>query len=192
MNLKIIGISGNMGAGKTTLAHALQQNLKSTLLCWDDFDDISTSPSDYVEWYHRGQDYNEWNYQALADVLEELKAKQSVSHPALKKLLNPTEYIIFDAPLGRLHQQTGQFIDILIHINVPLDVSLCRHLLRDFKGSNKTKEELLEELEYYLSHSRSLFFDDDLKASADLVIDGMLTIEKQIQKINAYLKREKR
>jgi uridine kinase len=43
---KIIGISGNMGAGKTTLAHALQQDLKSTLLRWDDFDDISTGPSD--------------------------------------------------------------------------------------------------------------------------------------------------
>lgn len=54
MTPKIIGISGNMGAGKTTLAQALQQDLSSTLLCWDDFDAISTGPSDYVEWYHRG------------------------------------------------------------------------------------------------------------------------------------------
>lgn len=191
MNPKIIGISGNMGAGKTTLAHALQVDLKSTLLCWDDFDDISISPSDYVEWYHRSQNYSEWNYQALADVLKLLKAKQPVSHPVFKQLLNPTEYIVFDAPLGRLHHQTGQYIDIFLHINVPLDVSLCRHILRDFKNNNKTKEQLLVELEYYLSHSRPLFFDDDLKAGADLVIDGMLTIEEQIKLIKAYLKREK-
>lgn len=191
MNSKVIGISGNMGAGKTTLAHALQQSLKSTLLCWDDFDDISTSPSDYVEWYHRSQNYNEWNYQALANILKLLKAKQPVSHPVFKQLLNPTEYIVFDAPLGRLHHQTGQYIDILLHINVPLDVSLCRHLIRDFKGTNKTKEELLEELDYYLSHSRPLFFDDNLKTNADLMIDGMLSTEQQIQKINEYLKREK-
>lgn len=191
MNPKIIGISGNMGAGKTTLAHALQEDLKSTLLCWDDFDDMSTSPSDYVEWYYRSQNYGEWNYQALADVLKLLKAKQPVVHPVFKQLLNPTEYIVFDAPLGRLHHQTGQYIDIFLHINVPLDVSLCRHILRDFKNNNKTKEQLLEELEYYLSHSRPLFFDDDLKAGADLVIDGMLTIEEQIKIIKAYLKREK-
>jgi uridine kinase len=187
---KIIGISGNMGAGKTTLAHALQQDLNSTLLCWDDFDDISTGPLDYVEWYHRGQDYNEWNYHTLADVLKLLKANQPVSHPVFKQMLNPTEYIVFDAPLGRLHQQTGKYIDIWIHINVPLDVSLCRHLLREFKNTSKTKEELFEELEYYLSQSRPLFFDDAFKAGADLVIDGMLTTEEQIQKINAYLKRE--
>ncbi len=76
----------------------------------------------------------------------------------------------------------------MFHINVPLDVSLCRHLLREFKNTNKTKEQLLEELEYYLSHSRPLFFDDDLKMGADLIIDGMLTTEEQIQKINTYLK----
>ncbi len=90
MSSKIIGISGNMGAGKTTLAYALQQNLKSTLLCWDDFDDISTSPPDYVEWYHRSQNYSEWNYQALADILKQLKEKQSVLHPVSKQILNPT------------------------------------------------------------------------------------------------------
>jgi hypothetical protein len=144
MSSKIIGISGNMGAGKTTLAHALQQNLKSTLLCWDDFDDISTSPSDYVEWYHRSHDYNEWNYQSLADVLKELKAKQSVPHPVLKKSLIPTEYIIFDAPLGRLHKQTGQYIDILLHINVPLDVSLCRYELVDINSLIQTEIEYMK------------------------------------------------
>jgi hypothetical protein len=47
------------------------------------------------------------------------------------------------------------------------------------------------EIEYYLSHSRPLFFDDDLKTNADLVIDGMLTTEDQIKNIKEYLKRER-
>jgi uridine kinase len=82
---KIIGISGITGAGKTTLTNALAQDLKPTWLSWDDFDVISTSPTDYVDWYHRGGNYSEWNYQALAGALHSLKSKQSVLHPVLYK-----------------------------------------------------------------------------------------------------------
>jgi uridine kinase len=185
--IKIIGISANMGAGKTTLTNALAETLNATRLHWDDFDEISTHPIDYVAWYHRGQDYSEWNYEALADTLRSLKNNQIVPHPVLKNLLHPTELIVFDAPLGRLHNQTGQYIDFCIHITLPLDVSLCRWVLRNFKSNQKTKTELLEELEYYLSHSRPLFFDDDLKSSADFVVDGMLTTEEQIIKISEFL-----
>ena len=48
----------------------------------------------------------------------------TIMHPALKSMLSPTKYIIYDAPLGCLHPQTGQYIDICIHIETPLDVSI--------------------------------------------------------------------
>lgn len=180
----VIGISGVTGAGKTTLAAALAHALQATMLAWDDFDEIATGPADYVDWYHRGRNYDEWDYRALAEVLQSLKAKRPILHSVFKRVLQPTKYIIFDAPLGRLHPQTGQYIDICIHIEVPLDVSLCRRLLRDFRGNEKTKEELLLELEHYLAYSRPLFVDDDLKANADFVIDGMLDTKEQTAKIN--------
>jgi uridine kinase len=78
---------------------------------------------------------------------------------------------------------------VCIHIEVPLDVSLCRRLIRDFKDNEKTKEELLAELEYYLSHSRPLFFDDEQKKGADLIVDGMQTTENQVEEIKKYLNR---
>lgn len=187
MNPCVIAISGNMGAGKTTLATALAKALQMTILKWDEFDDISVSPHNYVDWYQRGKNYHEFDYQVLADVLESLKSKQSVLHPVLKHMLHPTEYIIFDAPLGRQHLQTGKYIDIHCHLDVPMDVSLSRHLIRDFKNNDKTKEELMEELEYYLSQSRPLFVDDALKASADFIVDGMLTTDTQIEIIQKYL-----
>jgi len=187
MKSKIIGISGNMGAGKTTLAEALALGLQATMIGWDEFDDISSGPDDLVDWYKRGQNHNEWNYQALADVLESLKSDQSILHPTRKCVLHPKKYIVFDAPLGRLHPQTGQYIDVCIHIEVPLDVSLSRHLIRDFKANDKTKDELLDELEYYLSHSRPLFFDYALKASADFIIDGMMATDNQVEVIKKYL-----
>lgn len=187
---QVIGISGVTGAGKSTLTHGLAKTLNATKIFWDDFDEISISPDDYVDWYHRGRNYDEWNYQALANALKSLKKKQTILHPVFNNELLPTDYIIFDAPLGRLHSQTAKYIDIWIHIEVPLDVSLCRRTIRDFKQTSKTKDELLEALQYYLTIARPLFFDEHLKAGADLVIDGMLDTEKQIQKINEYLSRK--
>ena len=35
---------------------------------------------------------------------------------------------------------------------------------------------------------RPLFCDDDLKANADLIIDGLLPIKEQIKIINEYIK----
>lgn len=185
--IKIIGISGNMGSGKTTLAKSLAKYLQATIISWDDFDDISKGPENYIDWYNRGQNYKEWDYKDLSYTIESLLQGKTTIHPVLKHELTPTKYIIFDAPLGRLHEQTGRYIDICIHIEVPLDVSICRWLLRDFSTADKTKEDLLNEIEFYLKHSRPLFIDDELKQSSDLIINGMLPIQKEIEEIEIYL-----
>ena len=187
----IIGISGNMGAGKSTLTLELAKKLHGTFLCWDDFDEISNGPQDYIDWYKRGENYAEWNYQKLADVLECLKATQSMVHPVQKNALNPTKYIIFDAPLGRFHTQTGVYIDTWIHIDVPLDVSLCRWILRNYKETRTTKNELLDDLEFYLNQSRPLFDDTKFKVGADLIIDGMLSTKQQALLVKQNLRKFK-
>ncbi len=184
----IIGISGNMGAGKTTLARELAKDLKASFLAWDDFDMISQGPDDYVDWYNRGENYDEWNYQPLTTIFQSLKSKKNTIHPAFKSNLKPTKYIVFDAPLGRLHKQTGVYIDTWIHIRVPLDVSLCRWLIRDYDQNEKTKAELLEELVFYLNKSRPLFDDTKFKTEADLIIDGMKPTKQQVESIKHYFK----
>ena len=183
MTSQIIGISGNSGAGKSTLAQKLAEDLDATIIVWDDFDDISTGPDDYVDWYRRGEDHSEWDYPALAEVLSELKLGNTIVHPAFKNVLTPKPFIIFDAPLGRMHEQTGSYIDFWVHISVPLDVALARRLIRDFKTTDKTKEELIKELEYYIKSTRALYFDDIYKEGADFVIDGMLLLADQVSKI---------
>jgi len=130
-NIKVIGISGISGSGKSTLVKELSKRLNASSLYWDDFDEISNSPADYIAWYERGKDYKEFDYKSLADAILALKQGASVSHPATKRMVESTEYIVVDAPLGKAHQQTAQHIDFFIHIDVPLDVAMARRLIRN-------------------------------------------------------------
>lgn len=191
MTNTIIGISGISGAGKTTVTQALSKILPATTVFWDDFDEISTSPEDYVAWHASGQGNEVWDYPALATTLETLKKGQSITHPALHHLLQPTKYIIFDAPLGRLHKQTGSHIDFWIHLDIPLDVALARRTIRDFERDPRSVPDVLEDLQYYLDHSRPLFFMEEEKKAADFVVDGTLSVEELVRKIEKFLDREK-
>lgn len=182
----VIAISGKTGAGKSTLSQMLANEFNATLISWDDYDDISTEPDDFILWHQSGGDYAAFQRQALSKTLAELKSRKETIHPIFNRALPITQFIIFDAPLGRLHQQTGRFIDTMIHIEVPLDVLLCRRLLRDFNNQTNTKD-LLEEVKFYLKQSRPLYFDEELKETADLVIDGMLSPEQALMCVINYV-----
>jgi uridine kinase len=176
----IIGVSGISGSGKTTLVKQLATTLSATTLFWDDYDAISEGPTDYVEWYHSSKKYDAWKYDALVNTLKALKEGKTVVCPATGKSLIPTEPILFDAPLGRCHQATGQYIDFLVCLDTPLDIALGRRLIRD----HPTPLEMVKELEYYLAYSRPLFtLSSEHKASSDLIVDGSLSLEKLVEQV---------
>lgn len=103
-----------------------------------------------------------------------------------QKKLMPTNYIVFDAPLGRKHIATGQYIDFLIYLNTPLDIALARRLLRDYKDKNNAK--IIDALIFYLVSSRPLYvMDYDSKEECDLIIDGSQPLNIQIQTIVSNL-----
>lgn len=186
----IIGVSGISGSGKSTLVKALSQQLQATSLFWDDFDEISIAPEDYVAWFGRKGGYNEFNYQALAETIQFLRNGISLNHPISKTRLIPTKYIVVDAPLGRAHHQTAQYMDIFIHLDTPLDIALARRLLRDIENESLSSRDIGEILDDYLTRSRKLFTEESMcliSNSADYVIDGREKTEDQIKRILAWL-----
>ena len=184
----VVGISGISGAGKSTLIQKLSELLKATTIFWDDFDEISKAPEDYVQWYTSSKKYDDWVYTDLSETLRQLKAGRTVLCPATKKELQPTEYILFDAPLGYCHRETGKHIDFLICLNTPPDIALARRLLREHKSSTNIKA-ILEDLEYYLTRSRPLFILSAEEKKCDLSIDGSFSIQDQFEKALVALKR---
>lgn len=180
---KIIAVSGVSGAGKTTLSRALAQFYHATWIGWDDFDIISKYPSDYVSWHNNNRDYSLWDYPELSETLHNLKDNKVVKHAVTKKYLSPSPLIIFDSPLGYLHEQTGEWIDFCCHIHLPLDITLCRRLIRDYEHTKGSADEIMDELRFYLKEGRCLFDDSLLIETADLVLDGTLPTLIQVIEI---------
>jgi uridine kinase len=178
----VIGISGIAGAGKSTLVRKLEQTLHATTLFWDEYDDISQVPQDYVKWFQSSRNYDDWVYTELENTLNQLKAGQTIICPATKRTLTPTKYILFDAPLGYRHQATGRYIDFLICLDTPPDIALARRIVRDYHRHPDPKK-ILEELEEYLLVSRPLFILSPEEKRCDLIIDGSLTVDKQEQEV---------
>jgi len=186
----LVGVSGISGAGKSTLIQKLQTALEATALFWDDYDDSSSGPDDYVKWYETSKNYDDWVYDDLTDTLKKLKDGEKVICKATGLELLPANYILFDAPLGYLHKATGKYIDVLIFLDTPLDIALARRLKRDYQR-HKKPEKIIEELDEYLSRSRPLYaLSTEQKNLSDLIIDGCLPLEKQVQEALFFLSKK--
>lgn len=185
---KIIGICGISGSGKSTLTKALGTALSATTLYWDDFDEISQAPHDYVEWFEKSRDYSAWKYDGLVNVLQHLKNDSKIICPATQKELMPTEYVIFDAPMGYKHLPTGKYIDSLIYLDTPLDVALARRILRDVEKPDFDKFQLKQELEHYLAYARKVYvYAANEKEGSHLIINGYTPIEDQVKFILSFI-----
>ena len=128
----VIGMSSVSGGGKTAVAKKLTELLQdAVMLCFDDYDDTTVHPEDLNTWLTAGADYNVWKTPGLTRDLLSLTTGNPITSPVDGSAIPATKYIVFDAPLGRAHSDTGRFIDFMVFIDTPLDIAMARRLLRD-------------------------------------------------------------
>lgn len=157
-------------------------------LPWDDYEQISQEPADYATWFKSDRNYDAWKYDALEDVLRRLKSGETIKCPVTGKILQPNKYILFEAPLGRKHQQTGQYIDTLIFVDIDPDIALARRILREYQSS-KNIADVFDDLNNYLTSSRPLYvWSHEAKNDADIIVDGTMPIDMQVQLVVSNLK----
>ncbi len=184
----VIGISSVSGGGKTTVTRALKEKLPNSFaIFFDDFDacdDPTVHPKDLYQWALDGGDQNAWQTPGIIAKMDSLKKNQEY------------DFVVFDAPLGRAHEDSGRFIDLMVFIDTPLDVAMARRLIRDYlsdghDNSEQRMQSLGEELSHYLEKARLPYLEmgKGVKPKSDMVLDGCLTptalVDKIIEKINA-------
>ena len=181
----VTGISSVSGGGKTAVSQRLAELLQDAVtLCFDDYD-TNIHPEDLEAWLSEGANYNAWQTPVLTRDLQALKTGNHIASPVDGSTVSPAEYIVFDAPLGRAHCDTGRFIDFMVFIDTPLDVAMARRLLRDIArhaeaGAADAVKGVEVELTSYLNGARLLYveFQNKIKGKCDLVLDGCLTVDE--------------
>ena len=182
----VIGISSVSGGGKTAVAKKLTELLQdAVMLCFDNYDKTTVHPEDLNTWLTAGADYDVWKTPGLTSDLLSLTTGNHIVSPVDGYNIPTAKYIVFDAPLGRAHSDTGKFIDYMVFIDTPLDIAMARRLLRDLtihteQGAENSAKCLNAHLYSYLNGGRSLFLElgNQIKGNCDIVLDGRLTVDE--------------
>lgn len=162
---RVIGIAGPAGAGKSTLVRALHEKTpNSATLFFDSFP--VQMPEDLRQWLQDGADFNEWRAPALVSALREVAAD--------------SDLVWFEAPLGRAHVATGELIDHLVFVDVPLEIALARFAAREVDRGREGVSMLAGYLGLYEVVLRDVYAAqrDQVLPRADDVIDGRQHMEE--------------
>ena len=195
----VIGISSVSGGGKTAVAEKVAELLQDAVtLHFDDYDDSTIHPKNLQTWLEAGADYNAWKTPVLTDHLRSLVEGNHITSPVDGAGVPPTKYIVFDAPLGRAHLDTGRFIDLMVFIDTPLDVAMARRLLRNIPCHGEHDAEgaiqsLRADLSSYLTGARLLYCElvTRMRQHCDLVLDGCMPLDELAGEIHASSLSEK-
>ena len=101
-------------------------------------------------------------------------------------MVESKKYVLFDTLVGRAQHETGQFIDVLVYLDVPLELALSRRMLRSLVeiqttilNGEKTQENIESLREYLEAYSGQtgprqiyLAIQNQVKPLADIVLDG--------------------
>ena len=187
----IIGITGSIGSGKSTIARRLAEYGYTLYLSDDDAKRLLVSDLSLrheVEQLLGKEVYRDDRYQPEA-VLSKLKEDPSLLeklnglvHPVVKAdiLACPERPLLVESAI-LFESGIDSLCDCVIAVLAPREIRLARVLARD---KNMTEEDVLRRMEHQLS-------DDELRRRADICVlnDGCSTIEQVAEEIvnNEYL-----
>ena len=188
--MKIIGITGSSGSGKTTIANILKENYEAKIVDADKIVKEMTIPgTDYMNSIKKdlGQEFvyedGNMNKKRLAEkiyndetalkTLNNLTFKYIVDEMKQRVLQAKEKYVIIDAPL-LIEAKLDELCDFIIAVVADEDIKLERICKRDNLDIQTAKSRL-----------KIQKHDDFYKSKSDFTItnNGQEDLEKEISKI---------
>ena len=168
-NSKVIVVSGITAGGKTSLVKELVENVdNSCVLSFDDYsiDALPSAPPMELLLEDFKTAVNQYDITQLMDDFF-LTTKKRVF-----------EFVFIDFPFGYEHDSLKPYIDIVIYVKTPLDVSFARQVIRD-------KEEIINWSKTYLNYARPIFLEHEkiVSSNADYILDGTISMTEQVNQL---------
>jgi len=182
----VIAISGPSGAGKTTLVTKVATCLgQATALYYDSYERVGTWHPDIRQWVDQGCDPNQWvSIPQLVEDVRALRQGRAILLPESRQVIEPAAYIVLEEPWGRERDELRPWIDFVVHVDIPLDIALCRKLLREASDPSSQRDPLTF-LKNYLTYRLGEVYrrQQQAGAHADLVVDGLRAPEELAKEI---------
>ena len=208
-NTFVIAIAGASGSGKSSIVREVAKSLGGAILYYDDYSQFqkwpeTNGPNDEI------LNLKEVKLTKLVEDLQLLQNWQNVVNPRNGQEIKAAEYIIIEDPHGRERLDIGKEYDYVVLIDTPLEICLSRVILRAFaekyfqkpdgtvvlqeEGDPKEKLVILDNFVFGPYWTRDYYFNVNkiVRKNADLIVDGLGTIEEIAQEIVEKIKTRKK
>jgi len=170
-----IAIDGHGGSGKSTLAKLMAKELKAEIIRVDDFADWDNPHN----WWPRVIEQVFSPIKAGVKTLSYQPSSWWKDHQPSPITDKPVTNLMILEGLGSSRSQFDDFISLRIFVDTPRELCITRGVERDM-GNGKSKEDLTILWMKWLSEEDEYFNNDNPKAKADYVVDGIKPYEEQL------------
>jgi uridine kinase len=197
MAVKIIGISGGSGSGKTTIVRRISEIVPDfTFLAQDSY----YKSAEFVD----NENITAFNFdhpsafdtELMVEQLRALKRGQTIQVPVYDFVhhrrspetvsVEPRNLVIFEGIMIFVDPRVRELLDLKLYVDTPDDIRFIRRLKRDITERGRTMESVITQ---YLDVVRPGHFEfiEPTKAYADLIIPEGGSNEKALEVLTSFM-----
>lgn len=198
--MKVVGITGGTGSGKTTLCKALARMIgpEARVLTQDRYyHDLDWQHQEQVL-QHNFDHPDAVDFDLLLEHVNGLVAGEAIEVPVYDltthrrtqrtESIQPTDVLLVEGLLVGSPEPLRARLDPLIYVDTPDDVRLIRRIRRDIAERARSVDMVLHQWEHHVQpmHNRWV---EPVRADADVVVSGLAPPPDNATRLQAILER---